>query len=244
MRITKIFIVTLFLFIICGLHGQAFEGMITLHISTKPSYRSTATIKGNKSMLDVKVDSTTNFKIIKDHAAGSTVLLKNKKELKYGFRTSEIEEYTPHDPGTGQKKYFTIEVSDQQKVIGGYNYTKVNLTGTDIVAEAWITKDLDFPLTKYFPEFLSGDLTPEIYDFRKAADMEGFVAEYTEKVTDGDELTFSLSVEPKEISIDVFSTNEYLVLDENSMKRLYVEGQSDPAKKKQFDEFMQLFGNK
>ena len=59
------------------------------------------------------------------------------------------------------------------------------------------------------------------------------------------ETIFEVTAEEHEITLDAFAIDPgYVVLDEEGIKRLYQQAQSDPQKKIQWEEFQQVFGNK
>ncbi len=226
---------------------QSFEGTITLHVTSDQKESSTMlTIKGDKTLLEADIDSTESIKIIKDWDAGTTTLLRRKNDLKYGFRSNSIPESNP--PAQDEKVSGNIQtdITDEVKMIGTYKCTKVIYKSPFAISEAWITKDAGFSLSKYFPEFLGSNTNSHLYDLRKAANNGGFVMRYWEKLIDsGKESNVDMTITPKEIPNDAFSLSAgYLVLDQESMQQLLQDAQHDEAKKKQWDEFMQLFGNK
>ncbi|MFZ1679309.1 MAG: DUF4412 domain-containing protein [Saprospiraceae bacterium] len=228
-------------------YSQSFEGTITLHVTSDHKESSTMlTIRGDKTLLEADIDSTESIKIIKDWEAETTTLLRRKNDLKYGFRTLGIPESDPpvHDEKVSGN--IKTDITDEVKMIDSYKCTKVIYKSPFAISEAWITKDAGFSLSKYFPEFLGSSTDPHLYDLRKAANKEGFVMRYWEKLIDsGKESNLDMIVTPKEIPNEVFNISaEYLVLDQESMKRLLQDSQRDEVKKKQWDEFMQLFGNK
>lgn len=246
-RFKFIFLPALLLVMWLPSFSQSFEGTITLHVSSDHKESSTMlTIKGDKTLLEADIDSTESIKIIKDWGAGTSTLLRRKNDLKYGFRTNSIPESDP--PAQDEKVNGNIQtdVTDEVKMIGTYKCIKVIYKSPFAISEAWITKDAGFPLSKYFPEFLGSNTDSHLYDLRQAANKEGFVMRYWEKLIDsGKESNLDMMVTPKEIPVDVFSISAgYLVLDRESMQHLLQDAQRDEVKKKQWAEFMQLFGNK
>jgi Domain of unknown function (DUF4412) len=228
-------------------YSQLFEGTITLHVTSDHKESSTMlTIRGDKTLLEADIDSTESIKIIKDWDAETTTLLRRKNDLKYGFRTKGISEADPPAKDEKESGDVKTDITDEVKMIGTYSCTKVIYKSPFAISEAWITKDAGFSLSKYFPEFLGSNTDPHLYDLRKAANKEGFVMRYWEKLIDsGKESNLDMTVTPKEIPIEVFSINaEYLILDEEGIQRLLQDAQHDEVKKKQWSEFMQLFGSK
>lgn len=228
-------------------NGQSFEGTIALHVTSDQKESSTMlTIKGHKTLLEADIDSSETIKIIKDPEAEKTTLLRRKNDLKYGFRINSIPEPDPTVKDGTKSNTIKTEITDEVKRIGTYSCTKVIYKSAFAISEAWITKDAGFSLSKYFPEFLGNNTDPHLYELRQAANQEGFVMSYWEKLIDsGKESNLDMTVTPKEIPNDVFSIiGEYLVLDQESMQRLLQDAQHDEVKKKQWEEFMQLFGNK
>jgi hypothetical protein len=165
----------------------------------------------------------------------------------YGFRSNELHG-TYHEEAPINPSEHNIEVSLTEEVrqIGEYRCTHVKLQGPEGMAEAWITRDLGFRLTEYFPVFLGGDAHPGLFSLRQIANQEGFILHYTESLKGSNEKTmFEMTVVEQEIPNTVFEIDPaYHVFDENGMKRLYQEAQTDPVKKIQWEEFMQIFGSK
>lgn len=226
-------------------YGQMFEGVITMNISTPEEKLSVLTVKGRKTMLENQVDSMLNIKLIQDRETGTTVILKQKEDLKYGFRSKrDVVEDLPASQETFDN--VAVNVTDQRRTIGAYDCFKVEVRTDELVAEAWVTKDLDFSLTTYFPEFLEGNMTWDSFVSKGAVNREGFILYYSEKETStGAEFKYEVMVEEKEIASSVFLAEaDYTVLDEVSFRSLYIESLSDDQKKRQWEEFMQLFGRK
>ncbi len=244
----KLIILSAFLLVIWHpSYGQSFEGTITLHVKSDQKESSTMlTIKGDKTLLEAEIDSTESIKIIKDWDSETTTLLRRKNDLKYGFRSKGIPESDPPIQDEKESADIKKEVTGEVKMIGTYSCTKVIYKNASAISEAWITKDAGFSLSKYFPEFLGSNTDPHLYDLRKAANKEGFVMRYWEKlIASGKESNLDMTVTPKEIPNEVFSISaEYLVLDQESMQQLLQDAQHDEVKKKQWGEFMQLFGSK
>ena len=247
-ELIKVFLAILSVLIILPCYSQSFEGTISLRtFNDLIDNTFILTIKGDKTVLEAEIDSIEMIKIIKDYGAESTTLLRRKNDLKYGFRISSI-------PGPGftaenidnEKSEITIETTDEVKRIGPYRCVKVTLNSPFAASEAWITNDFGFSLSKYFPEFLGTDEDQHLYDLRNAAEKKGFVMSYRENLLGADqEKIFEVTIEEKEISSEAFKINaEYLVLDEKSMMQFYSEAQRNEMKKKQWEEFNQLFGHK
>ena len=227
--------------------AQSFEGMLTLTTSTAPDKIPVMTIKGDKSVLEIRMDSIQTIKLIKDLGAETVTILRTKKDLKYGYRTniSVGPEFTDLLASPAAAKVEVI-ITQQEKYIGQYRCVKVNLTSPDVEAEAWVTKDLDIKLSTYFPQFFGSDANADLAVIRQLADQEGLILNYQETHKRDTTVTLiDVLVEEKDISIDAFAIDPgFLVLDEEGIKRLYEQAQSDPVKKKQWEEFHEIFGSK
>ena len=227
----------------CG--AQSFEGILILQ-SSPPQFKfSKLTVRGDKTLLEVQIDSIESFSIIKDKSSELITTLKRKGELKYGFRVSHPHEENQNDLAQQKPNDAEIQITNEVKSVGGYSCTKLSITSGEAQAEAWVTGDQDFSFSTFFPEFIHGNVEPEFYKIRQAADKEGLIMEYRETSLDSEfENHFQLTVEEKEIAMDVFHPGpEYLVLDKEGMKQLYLDAQHDEQKKQQWEEFMELFGN-
>jgi hypothetical protein len=189
------------------------------------------------------VDSTESIKVITNEETGWQILLRHKDDLKYGFKrdsqwkdTLDCEEIDYDNIG--------MEVQQDEKIICGYNCRKYIFKTEEIISEAWITRDLDFTLSKYFPEFLQKDASFSFYQFRKRVDCEGFVMNYWEKdLISDEELKLEIQVFESEVpDYKFYYDSGYHVLDAEGMRQLYLDSRNDIQKKKLWDEFMQLFG--
>jgi hypothetical protein len=225
------------------IHGQTFEGSITFRASGDHEKTSTIIIKGEKSVRSVDLNSEESLKIILDRKSESSVMLRKKDEKKYGFRVNEIHEQD-HEDHPYMPKGVTTEITGE-KMIGRYECFRVNLKSKNASAEAWITKDIGFRVTKYFPEFL-GSVEAELHQLRQLANDQGLILQYRETLLDAEyENVFETIVEETEIPDQTFEIDpDYLVLDKDGMMQLYLAAQHDTSKKQQWEEFMELFGNK
>ncbi len=243
-------LLTIFLLVVTSpAFCQSFEGCITLHAKTdQADTRSVLSVKGKKTLLEVEKDSAESIKILKDWDAQTTTMLRRKNNMKYGYRLNSIMNTSPDIQDTTKNKDTGVEtfITNETKLIGNMRCTKVLLKSSYAVAEAWVTKEPGFSLSKYFPEFLGEDSRPYLYELRKAADKEGFILSYWDKLqSTGKEYSLELTIEQKEIPHDLVSISaDYTVLDEAGIKNLYQESQHSEQAKKQMEEFMQLFGNK
>ncbi|HZV67950.1 MAG TPA: DUF4412 domain-containing protein [Saprospiraceae bacterium] len=229
--------------IIFPCYAQSFEGSITIKVDQKDEEKSSRlTVKGDKTLLEIEVDSSQSFKIIKDRSAETSTMLRKRNDLKYGFRVNYVPE--PDIPTVNINSNVTTEITDEVKMIGKYSCTKMKFKSPHALAEAWITKDLGFSLSRYYPEFTGNSEDQHLSDLRKAVDKEGFVVSYWEKIPDtGKEINVEITVEQKDVPLETFNTGEYLVLDKDGMTRLAQNAQHDEVAKKQWAEFLQLFGN-
>ncbi|MEP6646608.1 MAG: DUF4412 domain-containing protein [Saprospiraceae bacterium] len=228
--------------------AQNFEGIFKIHV-TMPNVDKTSilSVRESKSVMEVKMDSAEVIRVIKDNEAGTTIILHQKNDLKYGYKIYDIPDPTFQEAGTkDETAEVKTEITDEAKMIHGVSCRKYLFTSSFVKAEAWISSEPGFSLSKYYPEFLGNELNPHIYYIRKAADKTGFVMNFSEKLLDGNvQSIVDVDMVQKEISPDVFKpTADYLVLDDTSMKELFKGTLRDAVKKKQWDEFMQLFGTK
>lgn len=227
--------------------AQSFEGVITFKVTSHKENVSTMTVKGDKNILEVEIDSSETIKRINDTSAETSVVLRKKQDLMYGFRSNELHgTYHEEAPINPSEHKIEVSLTEEVRQIGEYRCTKVKLQSPEGIAEAWITRDLGFRLTEYFPAFLGGDAHPDLYILRQVANQEGFIMHYTESLNGINEKTvFEMTVVEREIPNAVFEIDPaYHVFDENGMKQLFQESQSDPSKKLQWEEFMQIFGSK
>lgn len=224
--------------------GQTFEGEMKMHVSIFPDNLTSVKVNGRKSITEYQIDTTENIKIIKDAATETQTILRHKGDMKYGFITTLYEEDTTIAT-THENNSVECKITSETKVIDGYKSSKAVLQNGKAVAEAWITKDLGFPVSKYFPNFIGDGTDPLLLDLRKQADRSGFILEYRESlISVGDETLIQFSVEEKNIPIEAFAIHGYHVYDKDGLSRLLSEGYQDPNKKKQWEEFRQLFGKK
>ena len=233
------------MFLLYNGFGQTFEGMITMRASSSPKNLTTVKVKGQKTVTEYQIDTTENIKIIKDAAAGTQTILRHRGDMKYGYATLTSEEEAPAEITMEDLKKVACEATTETKMIGSYECFKSVLHTDKAVAEAWITKDLAFTLSKYFPTFLGDGTNPDLLELRKRANSLGFVMEYKESLIGaGDEIHIDITVEEKEIPLEAFATHGFMVLDKDGMSRLFTASYLDPVKKKQWEEYRALFGNK
>jgi hypothetical protein len=228
-------------------YGQSFEGVVTMKVSTLPDNVSTLTIKDDKTMMEMQVDSTQRIKMIKDRGAETTTILRSKNDMKYGYRSRILYGEDKHvatiNPAAHQ---LVLTVTGEEKYFGSYRCVKTLLHSPKATAEAWITKETGLYLSGCFPQFLGDGTNPDLFALRELADQEGMIMHYTESLTADDaETIIEVKVEEKVITLDAFAIDPgYVVFDENSMKQLMIQAQSDPLIKQQLEEFQQIFGNK
>ena len=225
--------------------GQTFEGVITMHVSTSPQNSTSVTIKGHKSVTEYRIDTTENIKIIKDATAETQTILRHRGDMKYGYATLSSEEETLPEITMEDLKRVACEGTTETKLIGSYTCFKSVLHTDKAVAEAWITKEIAFPLSKYFPTFLGDGTDPALLELRKRANSLGFVMDYKESpISAGEETHIEVTVEQKDIPLEAFATHGFLVFDKEGLTQLFTDSYLDPNKKKQWEEFRQLFGKK
>ncbi len=242
----KIYHISFFMLLAYWVSAQEFEGTIALRATYDQEIKSKAilTIKGNKSLLTVEKDSNETITIFKDYGAGTSVMMRDKNDLRYGFRSYNLHEVDHDEAELIQPSGITVVKTSDHKKIGSEECIKIILKNNSVIAEAWVSPGRNFSLSTYFPEFLVSGADDDMLELRKASDKEGFVSGYWEKhLTSGQENNFEIALEEKEISIDTFHIPDtYLILDEAGIKRLYGDSQRDDLKKKQWDEFQLLFG--
>jgi len=232
---------------IAVLHGQTFEGVVTMKVSTSPDKIAMLTIKGDMTMMEMQVDTVQHIKLIKDRGAETTTILRSNKEMKYGYRSRTLYGEDQHVPTVNAAAHqLVMNVTDEEKYIGRFRCVKALLHSPKAQAEAWITKETGLHLSGCFPHFLGDGTDPDLYALRELADQEGLIMDYKESLNSGNtETVIQVTAEEKEITIDAFAIDPgYIVLDDEGIKRLYEQAQSDPLKKIQWEEFRQIFGNK
>lgn len=216
-----------------------------MHVSSSPQNVTSVKVKGNKSVTEYRIDTTEIIRIIKDAAAERQTILRHKGDMKYGYATLLGEEETPPEITVEDLERVTCEGTAETKLIGSYNCFKSVLHTDKAVAEAWVTKDIGFPLSKYFPTFLGDGTDPALLELRKRANSLGFIMDYKESpIGNGEETHIEITVEPKDIPLEAFATHGFLVFDKDGLTQLFTDSYLDPNKKKQWEEFRQLFGKK
>ena len=247
MRISIYLMTAMWMLLGSILFGQPFEGVVTMKVSTLPDNMSMVTIKGDLTMMEMQVDSTQHIKMIKDRGAETTTILRSKRDMKYGYRSRILYGEDEHVPTINPAAHqLVITVTGEEKYFGSYRCVKTLLHSPKATAEAWITKETGLNLSGCFPHFLGDGTNPDLFALRELADQEGMIMHYTESLNADDaEMFIEISVEEKVITLDAFAIDPgYVVLDEEGIKRLYGQAQSDPLKKIQWEEFQQIFGNK
>ena len=225
--------------------SQSFEGTITVINNKIEDKKYTVDILGHKSIVSVAVDSAESVTMIRDHATEVSTILKKKGDMKYGFSKAKSFD---SDHITNEKytlsKNITYEITDERRLIDGYNCVRMLIESPEATAEAWITKELPMHLSNYYPQLLGSDTNPDLIPLRQVADREGFIMLYNDTHTaSAHSSEIMVRVEAKELTSDIFHiASQYLVLDEEGMKRLYMQSQTDPVRKTHWDEFMILFG--
>ncbi|MBK9106450.1 MAG: hypothetical protein IPL92_18280 [Saprospiraceae bacterium] len=247
MRYTVRLLLALLMMNVAVLHGQSFEGVVTMNISTSPEKIIMLTIKGDITMMEMQVDSAQHIKLIKDRAAETSTILRSNEEMKYGYRSRTLYGEDQHIPTINAAAHqLEMTVTEEEKYINHFRCVKALLHSPKAQAEAWITKETGLHLSGCFPNFLGEGADPDLYALRELADQEGLIMYYKESLVSGiAETVIEVTAQEKEITLDAFAIDPgYLVLDEEGIKRLYQQAQSDPLKKIQWEEFRQIFGNK
>ena len=228
--------------------GQAFEGSISFRTIHDGLDRTLLMkVKADKTVLEVMTDSNELVRVIKDYGSESTTLLRSRDDLKFGFRLPTIQspEVQPTD-GENKKNDVIVEATGEIKMIGSYECRKIKLKSAFAEAEGWISSDVKFSLSRYFPEFLGSGVDPELRRLRVEADVKGFIMAYHEVQPNlGLEKTIEVTLDEKEIADEAFLIPPgFIVLDEQGMVQLFTDAQYDDVKKKQWEEFHGLFGKK
>lgn len=226
---------------------QYFEGTILMKVmSEEVDHATLITIKGERSIREVRLDSSESLKIIEDRGLGVITMLRQKDDLKYGFKRYQETEEIHTDDYEEDQTNISMEVTQEAKLVGEYGCVKIIFKTANYQASAWVTLDLHFPLSEYFPEILKAHDSDELRQLRKAVDNEGFIMEYDEiNLQTGKEVKIEMEVFEREIpDHEFYYSSEFHVLDREGMQQLFREAQQDPEKKKQWDEFYQLFGKK
>lgn len=247
MRYTICLLLALLMMKVAVLHGQSFEGVLTMKVSKSPEKIIMLTIKGDMTMLEMQVDSVQHIKMIKDRGAETSTILRSNKEMKYGYRSRSLYGEDQHLPTVNAAaQQLLMTVTEEERNIGQFRCIKTILQSPKAQAEAWITKETGLHLSGCFPNFLGDGTDPDLYALRELADQEGLIMYYKESLLSASaETIFEVTAEEHEITLDAFAIDPgYVVLDEEGIKRLYEQAQSDPLKKIQWEEFQQIFGNK
>ena len=247
MKYRSIILASFFAFLFYPCFSQNFEGSISFRTRSESSDRTVVmTAKGVKTVLEVETDSNMVIRIIKDFGTETATLLRSRDELKYGFRIPSIPRTDVQEEYENEKKDLIIQVTDDVQLFGNYNCVKIKLRNSFCEAEAWVTNDVNFSLSHYFPEFLGSGVDPKLNSVRRAADQKGFIMHYHEQQKGiNTQKIFEVTLEEKEIPDEAFSIpSDFLVLDQEGMKELLTAAQISEARKKQWDEFQALFGKK
>lgn len=225
--------------------AQSFEGTLKMDLTAHDKSNTwLLTVKGNKIISHVVIDSSQEITTIKDFDAGSTTMLRRKNDLKYGFTINTIfESDSLITNGSLKTDNITKSESGEMKTFGNLTARKIYFTGDGVNAEAWIANDLNIRLSNYFPELLSSGEEKSVHDIRTAADNEGLIVDYWEKQTvTGDVTSFRVLAEAKEIpGIAFHIPADYLVLNRESLRSLLSDAQTNSESKRRLDEFQEVF---
>ncbi len=226
--------------------GQSFEGTLNLHMTTPQAVTySILTVKDGKTLRIIRLDSIESIKLIKDGNKETSVLLRQRDDLKYGFKANTILPKNPLDDITAdESKLVVIESTGITEKMENKICTKIRLRSPYATAEAWITNDMSGSLSHYFSEFLGPKTDPHLYSLRKAAEQEGFVMKYQETLTGLNQTNnVELFLIENEISPEVFDIEkEYQILNESEINTLSADADKSPSAKKKLEEFTNLFG--
>lgn len=247
MRLFIHFVAALLILQVSDLTGQAWEGVVSMRVSTSPEKIAWLTIKDDKSVMEMQLDSVQTIKLIKDRGAATTTVLRTNHDWKYGYRSRILYGDEKHvltvNPNTSMVQ---LSVTDEERYIGAYRCVLVKIKSPKATAEAWVTTETGMQLSSCFPHFLGDGTDADLYALREVADQEGLIMSYHE-ILEGDttETYIEVTAEEREIMMSAFAIDPgFVVLDEAGVKRLYAEAQSDPMKKVQWEQFRQIFGNK
>lgn len=227
--------------------SQDFEGIVTKRTITKDlDHETNVYIKGSKSMTELQVNETSSIRVLKDSSNDSFVLLKQVDSLRYGMRStsahSEPEDYSDFDP---EPLGIEIEATQSIEEVRGHLCQKYFINSKAAQSEVWVAEDINFRLSTYFPEFTGGGSSQLLIDHRKAADALGFVMNYWETNADSKE-EFELNMTVKNVAVPDDKINidpSFKVFTKSDVESLYKAAQHDELKKKEWEEFMQLFQN-
>lgn len=222
---------------------QSFEGTFIFEKTHVHQPAQVVYVKGDKTMRQVIIDSTEQFKLITDHAAGKMTMLKQKDDKQYGFTTyDEPVVHAIADTVVEKSDPVVIETTSVTKLIGSYHCTLIRLTTKTVSAEAWITTAIDQRLSKVFPEFINNSPDFDRMRIRTKADHHGFILRYDEIPFNGEPHGYIVAAKKMELLPDMFSSSGFTVFDKTGLEALMIAAKQDPAKKQELDEFLVLFG--
>jgi hypothetical protein len=237
-------LILFFLFSFTVTYCQSFEGVLKMYNLHEGVERNTVlTIKGNKSLLEVTVDSV-DISILKNEDDFTTTLLKSKDGMHYGFRMDQMIDPSFIESGAPTHAT-TVNYTGENKRVGAWDCMEIIVSDGTSSVKALVTKQPAYRLSTLFPEFLGSDLSPEMYYIRKAADQEGFILRLEEVTGSPDAVSvMEISLEPQPVSDIVFTVGaEYTVLDKTGVQKYFQQAQSDETAKKKWNEFSALFGS-
>ncbi len=247
MGFKNVWVTVLFAILLHPAYTQSFEGSIAIHVVTdEVDNTSVLSVKDTRSLLKVEVDSVETIKILKDYGNGTTTVLRSKGDLKFGFRIYSIADPVLEETaGINENSPVVINETNEEERIGNLHTHKIIVTSKDGEAEAWVSTEPGFSVSKYFPYFLGSDIKPALYELRKAADQRGFITRYTEKLFDSNKKSFiDIRLQPEEIPNEIFNVADYIILDEAGMKQLFRDSRKDEDKKNMWEDYRSLFGKK
>ena len=128
MRYTICLLLALLMMKVAVLHGQSFEGVLTMKVSKSPEKIIMLTIKGDMTMMEMQVDSVQHIKMIKDRGAETSTILRSNKEMKYGYRSRTLYGEDQHLPTVNAAaQQLLMTVTEEEKNIGQFRCIKTIL---------------------------------------------------------------------------------------------------------------------
>jgi hypothetical protein len=229
----------LFTLISCVLTGQTFEGTIKMTSDSPYGINADFTIKDNNILLENPSKDGT-VQMIFDTTTGDIITISSENGKKMAIKTNTennpyLKAQTAKSTNASQK--FTIEKTDETKVIDGYNCTK--FTGKDGTSEgyAWVTTELGIDWEDLTPMKSGAGRNP----YRTGFGKEGmFLEMYMKEPKIKQEWTMKAKVKKVAINDEKFQVPAGVqVMDMTDMRQLMMEAQRDPEKMKELKEMMQ-----
>ncbi len=234
------FLITLFIISAFAVSAQQFEGVITMTSSEMEDGKMVFSVKGDKVLMEINSEGQ-NIRMLSDRKSSNMTMLFDNDGKKVALIMGPE---TMNMMGQGNNTSVNsdgvdIKVTNEKKVIDGYNCYKVTGKDKESEIEAWITNDLNFSFMDLVP--MSKNLALQQGGSMISVMEKGFVMEGTEKeIKTGKVSTIKANVVAKKLDADRFnySSEGYQEFDMTNMMKLMQEIQSDPEKAKEFEEIM------